>query len=303
MKNTSSLLLLLVVMLISGCNQHVKNEGGNKNGAGGEGKIQSTQAANPDEKDVTSEQLFKLTKEAREGDIPALLELGRRNLHGEGAPSDPTQAVHWFSLAAEKGDPYAANQLGACYDDGLGVPRNAKKAYEWYLRAVQLSLEMLKEQSDPAPLPLRTMHAVACFNVGICLYRGDGVAKDDRAAIEYLEKAAVEFGPARKCLAEMADRGNQEANLALEQAVRKGNELSAVESLFMTREFSEHLQSLKKRGTKFEIIIGHNTPDHVTIRIRPSPASPKSSEQIFFYGIKDNRCFVESQGGKMREIQ
>lgn len=251
----------------------------------------------------SADELAGLLRKARAGDVAAQIELGNRYQTGREVPKNHATAVHWFAMAAGQGDPYAAVQLGACFDDGLGVPKNDQKAYEWYQKAVQLSSEQMRKFAGRAPPALRVVHAVACGNVGTCLYRGEGVAKDDRAALGYLAKAAVEFGPARNLLAEMAGRGNQEASLALEQAVRMGNELSAVESLFMTREFSEHLQSLKKRGTKFEMIIGHNTPDHVTIRIRPSPPSPKASEQIFFCGTKDSRCFVGSQGGKRREIQ
>lgn len=247
--------------------------------------------------------LSDLQKQARAGDAAAQIELGNRYQAGRGAPKNPALAVHWFAMAAEQGDPYAAVQLGASYDDGLGVPKNDQKAYEWYLKAVQLSAEQMRKNSGLPPAALRVIHSVACGNVGTCLYRGEGVAKDDRAAVEYLAKAAVEFGPARNLLAEMAGRGNREAGLALEQAVRMGNEFSAMEKLLMTREFPAHLQSLKQNGIKFEIIIGHSAPDHVTVRIRPSPPSSKASEQIFFYGIKDSRCFVSAQGGKMRELQ
>ena len=247
--------------------------------------------------------LSDLQKKARAGDAAAQIELGNRYQAGRDAPRNPALAVHWFAMAAEQGDPYAAVQLGASYDDGLGVPKNDQKAYEWYQKAVQLSSDQMRKFAGRAPQALRVVHAVACGNVGNCLYRGEGVTKDDRAAVEYLAKAAVEFGPARNLLAEMAGRGNREANFALEQAVRTGNELSAMEKLLMTREFPAHLQSLKQRGIKFEIIIGHNTPDHVTIRIRPSPPSPKASEQVFFYRTKDSRCFTGSQAGKIRELQ
>jgi len=252
---------------------------------------------------ASPEQLAKLLRRARAGDVAAQIELGNRYQTGREVPKNHATAVHWFAMAAGQGDPYAAVQLGACYDDGLGVPKNDQNAYEWYQKAVQLSSDQMRKFAGRAPPALRVVHAVACGNVGTCLYRGEGVTKDDRAAVEYLAKAAVEFGPARNLLAEMAGRGNREAGLALEHAVRTGNELSAMEKLLMTREFPAHLQSLKQRGIKFEIIIGHNTPDHVTIRIRPSPPSPKASEQVFFYRTKDSRCFTGSQGGNMRELQ
>lgn len=252
---------------------------------------------------ASPEVLAKLLRRARAGEIAAQIELGDRYQTGREVIKNPATAVHWFAMAAEQGDPYAAVQVGASYDDGLGVPKNDQKAFEWYQKAVQFSAEKIRKSSGLPPPALRVIHSVACGNVGTCLYRGEGVTKDDRAAVEYLAKAAVEFGPARNLLAEMAAQGNREAGSALDQAVRMGNELSAMEKLLMTREFPAHLQSLKQRGIKFEIIIGHNTPDYVSIRIRPSPPSPKASEQIFFYMTKDSRCFVASQGGKRREIQ
>ena len=71
----------------------------------------------------------------------------------------------------------------------------------------------------------------------------------------------------------------------------------------MTREFPRALHSFKKQGVRFEMTIGHNTPDHVTVKIRPAPPSLKPPAQTYFYGTKDGRCFVSVAGGAMREIQ
>jgi TPR repeat protein len=215
MNNSPRLFLFLMTILICGCNSRTENQGGNKLTAGGGERNQRPSETESAKNEITPEQLSKITRQAREGDIAAMLELGRRILNGEGVPAEPSKAVHWFSLAAEKGDPYAANQLGACYDDGLGVAKNDKKAFEWYLRSIEFSSEMLREHGDPAPLPLRAMHAIALFNVGTCLHLGEGVAKDDRAAVEYLKKAAPDFGPAQSLLQEMAANGFQPASEAL----------------------------------------------------------------------------------------
>ena len=252
---------------------------------------------------MSAKELSNLVQSAQHGDIASQIELGNRLLNGEGVEADAGKAIHWFSMAAEAGDPYAANQLGACYDDGLGVRQNDKKAYEWYLKSVRFSGEQISNASGFPALPLRTIHAVACGNVGMCLYRGEGVSRDDQAAVEYLEKAAVEFMPARGFLQEMATNGNEAAAAALARSIKQGNELSATESLMNTKEFPALLQSLKRQGIKFEITISHNTPDHVSIQIRPTSSSSQSPAKTYFYGTKDGRCFVSAAGGAMKEIQ
>ncbi len=41
----------------------------------------------------------------------------------------------WFSKAAEQGLPSAQFNLGAMYDNGLGVPKGEQSAYFWWLLA------------------------------------------------------------------------------------------------------------------------------------------------------------------------
>jgi TPR repeat protein len=45
------------------------------------------------------------------------------------------RAFDCFENGASRGDPNAMKQLGLCYRDGLGVPKDAEKAEHWTSRA------------------------------------------------------------------------------------------------------------------------------------------------------------------------
>jgi TPR repeat protein len=47
------------------------------------------------------------------------------------------EAAKWYSEAAEQEDPNAENQLGWLYENGLGVPKDTKKAAELYRKAAE----------------------------------------------------------------------------------------------------------------------------------------------------------------------
>ena len=38
----------------------------------------------------------------------------------------------WFLKSAEQGDVLAQNNVGVCYEEGIGVPVNVVKAIKWY---------------------------------------------------------------------------------------------------------------------------------------------------------------------------
>jgi SEL1 protein len=58
--------------------------------------------------------------------------LGRIWLRGEGVTSNFARAWVWFSRGAEQGDAESYNGLGVMYQQGLGVPRNMRKAVEYF---------------------------------------------------------------------------------------------------------------------------------------------------------------------------
>jgi uncharacterized protein len=53
---------------------------------------------------------------------------------GKGVEQDDREAVKWFRLSAEQGDPTAQTMLGAMYEWGRGVTQDYGEAMNW-LRA------------------------------------------------------------------------------------------------------------------------------------------------------------------------
>jgi tetratricopeptide (TPR) repeat protein len=47
------------------------------------------------------------------------------------------EAIKWYKLAAEKGDLYAQNNLGAIYKNGLGVTQNYNEGIKWLRMAAE----------------------------------------------------------------------------------------------------------------------------------------------------------------------
>ncbi len=83
--------------------------------------------------DVTD--LASLRKVAAQGDPAAQFALGARYATGEEVSQDYTEAVRWFTLAAEQGHILAQATLGAYYWAGRGVPQDLTKAYYWSVLA------------------------------------------------------------------------------------------------------------------------------------------------------------------------
>ena len=55
-----------------------------------------------------------------------------------GVPQDYNQAVTWVRRAADQGHVRAQFNLGASYDTGAGVEKNASEALRWFRRAADL---------------------------------------------------------------------------------------------------------------------------------------------------------------------
>jgi TPR repeat protein len=51
---------------------------------------------------------------------------------GDEIQQDETKAAKLFMMAAEKGDPYAAINVGYMYEQGIGVEQSATQALKWY---------------------------------------------------------------------------------------------------------------------------------------------------------------------------
>ncbi len=94
--------------------------------------------------------------------------------HGKAAygAEQYTEAIEWYSKAAEQGVAEAQYRLGRCYYNGKGVSQNSEEAVRWFRKAA--------EQGD----------AEALYDLGHCYYYGEGVTKDLEEAVKWYHKAA-----------------------------------------------------------------------------------------------------------------
>lgn len=81
-------------------------------------------------------------KAAQQGNSTAQYELGICYEEGKGIPKNIDKAIEWYTKAAEKGLALAQYQLGHCFRFGQGVKINRAKAREWYTKAAEQGNEM-----------------------------------------------------------------------------------------------------------------------------------------------------------------
>jgi TPR repeat protein len=72
---------------------------------------------------------------AKRGNAEAAHQLGMRYEAGHGVGKDESEAVKWFTMAAEKGFLPSQFFLGCCYQEGRGVAEDKAKAEEWFAKA------------------------------------------------------------------------------------------------------------------------------------------------------------------------
>lgn len=81
-------------------------------------------------------------------------------------------AVRFYQKAADKGHRNAQFNLGVCYLNGQGVPKNDRLAFKYYHKAAL--------QSDPD----------AEYTVGMCYLREIGTSKDEELGLQFLQRSA-----------------------------------------------------------------------------------------------------------------
>ncbi len=69
---------------------------------------------------------------AEQGDAVAQYNLGAMYDEGLGVPQDSVQAVKWYRKAAEQGHASAQYSLGAMYAQGHGVTQDYVQAHTWF---------------------------------------------------------------------------------------------------------------------------------------------------------------------------
>ena len=72
---------------------------------------------------------------AEEGEPGAMCGLGDLYAGGLGVEPSDERALHWYLRAADAGNMFAMYNLGSLYQAGRGVPRDLRRAAEWFQRA------------------------------------------------------------------------------------------------------------------------------------------------------------------------
>ena len=68
---------------------------------------------------------------AENGSVKAQSNLGAMYQNGVGVKQDQVKALHWFKVAAQKGHKYSQGNLGIMYYHGQGVKQSFLYAYMW----------------------------------------------------------------------------------------------------------------------------------------------------------------------------
>ena len=116
---------------------------------------------------------FPLWKAASDLGWPdALYLLAKCYEYGVEVAADERKAFGFYRKAADQNEAFAQCALGNCYLQGNGVAKDEVEALKWYRKAA--------EQNN----------AQAQFNLGYCYEKASGVAKDEVEAVKWYRKAA-----------------------------------------------------------------------------------------------------------------
>jgi TPR repeat protein len=146
------------------------------------------------------------------GEIEARNDLARLALAGQVPEADRQTTCRWFQEQAEAGDPAAAFNLGLCFAQGIGAPRDDAQALAWFERAAvslpvaqywcgRMRAEGRGGPADPQAARawfLRAAegrHADAEVAAGEMLINGRGGPADKEAAMALFRRAASAHHP------------------------------------------------------------------------------------------------------------
>ncbi len=108
------------------------------------------------------------------------------HLEGRVVERNAAEAVAWFELSAEQGNPHALRRLGDLYRNGIGVAVNPTRAFEYYREGAEME------------------HHPSIYELGRCYEEGFGCVSDiDKARDMYQQ--AVEIGGNQKARARLKE--------------------------------------------------------------------------------------------------
>lgn len=167
--------------------------------------------------------IVTLMLKAKSGEAEAQNALGEAYYDGKGVTENLTEAVKWFTKAAEQENAKAENNLGNCYYYGYGVYKDYGEAVKWYTKAAeqgnaeaQNSLGYYYEIDELSPKKAVEWYTKAAeqgllmaqCNLGICYENGDGVEKNLEETVKWYTKAAnQEYAKAQYLLGKAYDKG------------------------------------------------------------------------------------------------
>lgn len=152
----------------------------------------------------------KIKDLAQSGLAGAQFQLGEMYLLGDGVVRSDTEALRWYTLAAEQGHRLSQYHLGRIYMEGPDDIRDSGRAGEWFSRAAGQG------------------HARAQYLLGLMYESGRGMKHSETAAVELYvraEKNGVKEA-AGKIMA-LAETGNTQAQFHLAEMYYAGRNVKA----------------------------------------------------------------------------
>lgn len=98
--------------------------------------------------------------------------IGNKFYYGKGTVVNHQKGFEWYKIAADLGDARAQNQVGYCYDQGIGVKKDSNLAFRYFAQSA------------------RQNNKIAQANLGLCYQYGMGTDVDKKEAVKWYEKAA-----------------------------------------------------------------------------------------------------------------
>lgn len=126
---------------------------------------------------TVEDQLAFALRGAALGDPEAEVTVANIYRGGLGVPKNAAEALNWFRKAADQGYRDAQVAMGWMYEHGEGVPKDDQLSFAWYRKAADQG------------------YAPAQYAVGQMYSEGRGVTKDDKAAAEWFRKGAEQGNP------------------------------------------------------------------------------------------------------------
>ncbi|CAB4393339.1 unnamed protein product [Rhizophagus irregularis] len=139
-------------------------------------------------------EIIKLLKLAKNGDIKAQYNLAICYQNGNGIETNHKKAFKWLLNSVENGNLDAQYNLAIFYMDGIGVQKDEKEAFKWFLKSEQssyyLDTEDEKENFEKYLKLAISNDSVAQNNLGNCYLSGKGIGKNETKAFGWYLKSA-----------------------------------------------------------------------------------------------------------------